>query len=156
MLPRRPSHQAVGFSFCRRDIRRRTQVVRERSAKPLCGGSNPPGASAEKVLQESGLFCSGFRRSSADHRRSSARRLCRESTSEGIRSFLQRVSTELGGSPKVIRPAPLQRKYFGGNPVGGNPVFFAAGFDGARLKRRMKDAGVAELVDAQDLKSWVL
>jgi hypothetical protein len=25
---------------------RRTQVVRERSAKPLCGGSNPPGASS--------------------------------------------------------------------------------------------------------------
>ena len=24
---------------------RRTQVVRERSAKPLCGGSSPPGAS---------------------------------------------------------------------------------------------------------------
>ena len=29
--------------------RRRTQVVRERSAKPLCGGSNPPGASKMKI-----------------------------------------------------------------------------------------------------------
>ena len=35
-----------------RDIPRRprSQVVRRRSAKPLCGGSNPPGASTQSLL----------------------------------------------------------------------------------------------------------
>ena len=42
---RQKANRALADLYQNLDPWRRTQVVRERSAKPLCGGSNPPDAS---------------------------------------------------------------------------------------------------------------
>jgi hypothetical protein len=52
LRPPRPTRRR-GFIFSFRW--RRTQVVRERSAKPLCGGSNPPGASSMRKAVPAGV-----------------------------------------------------------------------------------------------------